>query len=140
MTIKRKYEGGASLRKLTPLLNMDRFRFIGMDHYASGSLSISLSINFWIARASAFVTPSLLPEQSAFALPCSVSLYLEGLEIDCMMITASEISTVPSQLASPYVTFAGVSEETVVVVVAADVVAAVVVVVSVCGSSPSAYS
>ena len=46
-----------------------------------------------------------------------------------MMSTASDTSTVPSQFASPYVTFAGVSEETVVVVVAADVVAAVVVVV-----------
>ena len=38
------------------------------------------------------------------------------------MSTASDTSTVPSQFASPYVTFAGVSEETVVVVVAADVV------------------
>ena len=56
---------------------------------------------FWIARASPLVIPSPLLAQSAFAFPRAVSLYFEGLESDCMMNTASEMSTFSSQLASP---------------------------------------
>ena len=93
-------------------------------------------MNFWIARASLLVTPSPLPEQSAFAFPCSVSLYLDGFESVCMISTASETSTVPSQFASPQrVTsvFGSVvvTVSVTVVVVSVVVVSAVVVSVSV---------
>jgi len=67
----------------------------------SGRDEISPSINFWIASASPFVIPSPTLEQSALALPCSEIWNFDGFESDCMIRTASEISTVPSQLASP---------------------------------------
>ena len=75
----------------------------------SGSLSIRLRSFFWIERASLFVMPSPLLKTSPFSLPAAVirlesepsEPYFEGFDKDCIMITASEISTVPSQFASP---------------------------------------
>ena len=98
---------------------------------------MSSSLYFWIERASAFVIPSPFLLTSPLSLPCSVSEYLLGLESDCMMITASDTSTAPSQLASPQrvtlpgtvvaVVSDGSDDVTVVVVVVGSVVVVVVV-------------
>ena len=75
----------------------------------SGSLSIRLRSFFWMERASLFVIPSPRLKTSPLFLPSAVicwlsepsAPYFEGFDKDCMIITASEISTFPSQLASP---------------------------------------
>ena len=64
---------------------------------------------FWIVRASALDIPFPLRLTSPFRAPSAVRWYwsepfspnLLGFESDCMMITASLISTLLSQLASP---------------------------------------
>ena len=90
--------------------------------------------------ASLDVMPLLKVSTSPFICPCSVialssvppSPYLSGLARLCIMRTASEISTLPSQLVSPHTVTAGdaavedvVSAADVTVVVSAAVVWAV---------------
>ena len=82
------------------------------------------SIYFWISSASIFVRPFPLPTISAFAFPFSVlwSAYvpftpnLSGFARDCIIITASDKLTSPSQFASPASLFSSGCEEVVTVV------------------------